>query len=65
MRDEQDMVRHFDYIHYNPVKHGVVQCAKDYSYSTFNKYVELGVYDETWGCGDDMNFEDVVTTVGE
>jgi putative transposase len=38
-----------DYIHYNPVKHGHVVKACDWPYSTFHRYVELGVYVEHWG----------------
>ena len=29
IRDERDLNRHIDYIHYNPVKHGYVKCAAD------------------------------------
>ena len=65
LQDEHDMARHFDYIHYNAVKHGVVNCAKDYGYSTFHKYVELGIYDKNWGCDKTKDFVDISTTVGE
>jgi putative transposase len=49
IRDETDFRRHVDYIHYNPVKHGLVGCAKDWPYSTFHGYVAKGVYAEDWG----------------
>jgi putative transposase len=29
IRDEHDLERHCDYIHYNPIKHGLVQCPGD------------------------------------
>ena len=45
-----------DYIHYNPVKHGYVQAAKDWPFSTFQKYVQQGIYPEDWG-GVAQNFD--------
>jgi putative transposase len=49
IRDEGDYLRHMDYLHFNPVKHGLVQCVKDWPYSTFHRYVREGVYPEDWG----------------
>ncbi len=53
-----------DYIHYNPVKHGVASSAIEYPHSSFRAWVERGVYQPTWGSlegapGDiaDMNLE--------
>ena len=46
--DENDLQKHIDYIHYNPIKHGYVKRAKDWEYSTFKKYVKQGLYDENW-----------------
>jgi REP element-mobilizing transposase RayT len=40
-----------DYIHYNPVKHGIVQRVKDWPYSTFHHYVRQGFYSTNWGEG--------------
>jgi putative transposase len=37
-----------DYLHYNPVKHGLTIMVKDWSYSTFHRYMKEGVYDENW-----------------
>ena len=48
IRDEDDMQKHFDYIHYNPVKHGFVENPRDWSWSTFHKYVRLGYYPVDW-----------------
>jgi putative transposase len=42
IRDEHDFERHFDYIHYNPVKHGYVKCPKDWPYSSFHRWVNKG-----------------------
>jgi putative transposase len=45
LRDERDYGQHFDYLHYNPVKHGLVDCPRAWPYSTFHRWVEQGVYD--------------------
>ena len=63
IRDEDDFQRHLDYIHYNPVKHGVVKSANEYIFSSFRAYVERGAYSLDWGVGeapqqiDNMNYE--------
>lgn len=49
IRDEQDFNRHMDYIHYNPVKHGLVQSASEWPYSTFQQKVKQGIYPADWG----------------
>src|SRR4030067_985184 len=48
IRNEDDLARHVDYIHFNPVKHGHVQHAIDWPYSTFHRYVRDGVYAHDW-----------------
>ena len=55
IRDEADFRIHFDYIHYNPVKHGLVGKARDWPYSTFHRYVREEIYPENWG--DRLSFE--------
>ncbi|MDX1252236.1 MAG: transposase [Gammaproteobacteria bacterium] len=55
LRDERDMARHIDYIHYNPVKHGHVSCAADWPYSSFHRFVQRGVYPLGWGMADEIN----------
>ncbi len=42
--DEKDLQRHVDYVHYNPVKHGLVERVEDWSWSTYHRYVREGVY---------------------
>ena len=49
IRDEVDYARHFDYIHYNPVKHGWVKRVVDWPHSTFHRHVERGWYTPDWG----------------
>lgn len=36
IRDDNDLQRHVDYIHYNPVKHSLVNQVKDWPHSTFH-----------------------------
>jgi putative transposase len=48
VRDELDYVRHVEYIHFNPVKHGYVNAAKDWPYSSFHRFVQVGAYPEDW-----------------
>jgi len=68
--DEDDFERHFDYIHWNPVKHGYVSCPYEWPHSTFHRYVERGVYDQKWGCFTaelpaSFRFLDIKHTTGE
>ena len=51
IRDEDDLQRHIDYIHYNPVKHGWVDRAEDWPYSTFHRFVRLGLLNRDWASG--------------
>lgn len=51
IRDETDFERHVDYVHVNPVKHGLVDRVIDWPYSSFHRYAENGIYPKNW-CGD-------------
>ncbi len=46
IRDDDDLQIHFDYIHWNPVKHGYVKNPEDWSESTFNFWKDKGFYGE-------------------
>lgn len=48
IRDDADYQRHFDYIHYNPVKHGHAQRVVDWPYSSFHRAVRAGLYATDW-----------------
>ena len=48
IRDEKDYQHHFDYIHYNPVKHGYVEQVADWQYSSFHRCVKQGIYNNDW-----------------
>jgi putative transposase len=54
IRDDADFERHVDYIHFNPVKHGLVSRVRDWPYSSFRQYVERGDLPADWG-GDARN----------
>ena len=49
IRDEEDYNRHVEYIHYNPVKHGLVTEVKAWPYSSFHYYVDRDIYPHDWG----------------
>ena len=53
IRDERDFQSHVDYIHFNPVKHGLVTSPGDWPHSSFRDWVQRGVYEPWWG-SDDM-----------
>jgi putative transposase len=49
IRNEQDMAHHLDYLHFNPVKHGLTVQVADWPYSSFHRYVKAGKYAPDWG----------------
>jgi putative transposase len=50
IRDNDDFQKHVDYIHYNPVKHGLAKRASDWPFSSFHRYVRMGWLSPDWGC---------------
>ena len=60
IRDERDYRAHMDYVHINPVKHGLVKAVADWPYSTFRRLVAEGIYPENWGGGNegDLGYDD-------
>ncbi len=48
IRDECDYAAHMDYIHFNPVKHGLVHYAADWPFSSFHRAVAQGLYPSEW-----------------
>jgi putative transposase len=51
IRDEADYRAHMDYVHINPVKHGLVGRVMDWPFSTFHRLVAAGVYASDWAGG--------------
>jgi putative transposase len=54
IRDELDLARHVDYIHINPVKHGWAERVADRRWSTFHRYVRLGMLPIDWAAEPSM-----------
>ena len=52
IRDEDDLYKHLDYIHFNSMKHLNIKPV-DWEFSSFNKYVLNGYYEKNW-----CNFND-------
>jgi putative transposase len=48
IRDERNYAVHLDYVHFNPVKHGLVQRPGDWPYSSFRRCVAQGLYPADW-----------------
>ena len=59
IRDEKDLNNHLDYIHYNPIKHGCAKNVNDWEYSSFEKFVESGNYEQDWMYSDKERFENL------
>jgi putative transposase len=51
-RDEDDLKRCVDYLHWNPVKHGLVRFVEEYPWSSFHRFVRAGEYEHRWGESD-------------
>jgi putative transposase len=49
IRNEADLRRHLDYIHYQPVKHGLASRPWDYPHTSFRQWVASGFYEPGWG----------------
>ena len=58
IRDEADYRAHMDYVHINPVKHGLVARVADWPYSTFHRLVEQGVYPPDWSQAIRLPYDD-------
>ena len=52
IRDEEDLGKHFDDIHFNPVRHGLVRHPSEWPSSTFARHVRLGAYPSEWGAAE-------------
>jgi putative transposase len=49
LESEDDYERHFDYIHFNPVKHGYATSPSEWRWSSFHRWARAGVYPLSWG----------------
>jgi putative transposase len=53
IRDEDDLQTHVDYIHYNPVKHALVERAAAWPYSSIHRFIRRGWIPADWGVAPD------------
>jgi putative transposase len=65
IRDDSDYAAHFDYIHFNPVKHGLVAHAADWPFSSFHRSVSMGIYPADWAASGAMMLNDALEAWGE
>jgi putative transposase len=49
-----------EYIHYNPIKHGLANAPANWAYSSFKRYVDKGIYNIKWDASVKVEFEDTV-----
>jgi putative transposase len=57
IRDQKDMNRHIDYVHYNPVKHHIASSPFEWKHSSIHEYLENGYYSDDWGVRETLNME--------
>lgn len=56
IRDDRDLANHIDYIHINPLKHGLVERASDWPHSSIHRYIADGVIARDWAStADDLD----------
>jgi len=60
IRDDDDIIKRMEYIHYYRVKHGFVSAPKDWTYSSFHRYVQEGKYSPEWAAGIEMKLPESV-----
>jgi putative transposase len=60
IRDDRDYRSHVEYIHYNPVKHGLVKAPIEWPYTSFHRVVRAGVYHNDWGSAAPVVFDAAV-----
>ncbi|HHF0526829.1 TPA: REP-associated tyrosine transposase [Legionella anisa] len=59
IKNELDLEHHVNYIHFNPVKHGYVQKASDWKYSSIHRYIQKGIITSDWA------FSDILQTTNQ
>ncbi|WP_283147693.1 REP-associated tyrosine transposase [Silvimonas soli] len=46
--NEQEFKSYLDYLHWNPMKHGLITRILDWPWSSFHRYMQQGVYSADW-----------------
>ena len=71
IKEENEFENFLNYIHYNPVKHGLVSCPHFWQYSSFQTWVNKEIYQNEWACSCDYkkpkipDFSTIIDYVGE
>jgi putative transposase len=55
--DTEDLQRHMDYVHFNPVKHGYAKRAADWPYSSIHRHIRQGWMPDDWAADVNMSAE--------
>jgi len=53
IKDDADYQALLDYVHINPVKHGLVEKVIDWPHSTFHRLLECEIYPADWAGGNE------------
>lgn len=48
LRGDHDFRQHLDYLHGNPLKHGLIERVVDWPWSSFHRWVRRGLYPADW-----------------
>ena len=54
IRSEDDLNRHIDYVHYNPIKHRLTKNPLEYEHSSLGEFGEF--YSRDWGTEEEIEF---------
>jgi putative transposase len=49
IRDDADFSRHVDYVHHNPIKHGLALSPSQWPYSSLHRFIRQGIVPPDWG----------------
>ena len=52
IRDERDFAQHCDYIHINPVRHGLCKTPQSWQFSSVHRFLDQSIYAPNWGKDD-------------
>ncbi|WFU29669.1 transposase [Bradyrhizobium brasilense] len=58
IRNERDLERCVDYVHYNPTKHRLVSSPVDWQHTSLHRYVRDRILPADWGGGGAMDNDD-------
>jgi putative transposase len=65
VQDEFELERCVDYVHWNPRKHRLVTRVRDWTWSSFHRFVAAGHYDIDWGGAEPLTLRHCTADWGE